>query len=433
MIRNKVAIIGLGYVGLPLAVAIAKNKKYKVVGFDLSKEKIEPIKKGISPIEDAETVKSLKKVSIEVSTDEKIIADSQYIIVCVPTPVKDSKLPDLGPVKSATRTILKFLQKGQYIIIESTINPGVCEEVVLPILESGGAKNGAQRAMRGGHDFELSHCPERINPGDKKWDVNNIPRNIGSLTLKGNRHVANFYRSFLKGEINEVSSIKIAEATKIIENTFRDINIAYVNELAKSFDIMEIDLLETIQAASNKPFAFMPHFPGCGVGGHCIPVDPYYLITRAQKAGFNHSFLRKARQVNNSMPHYTVELLEKNLAKAGLSRASARIGLLGLSYKADIGDLRESPALEIQKILTAKHITFKTFDPHLLDRSDTKTLATLFSWANVILLATSHRAFTSISATYFSRHKIRLVIDGKNCLPKPAIQKAGIIYKGVGH
>lgn len=425
MTLKKVTVIGLGYVGLPLACAIAKTKRFNVCGYEISREKAALIQKGVSPIEDEVTQKLLPKVKLTVSTSDEILRDSDYIIVCVPTPVKNNKLPDLGPVQSATKSVLKYLKKGQYIIVESTINPGVCEEIVLPILEASG--------LRGGKDFELSHCPERINPGDAKWDVNNIPRNIGSLTQKGNAHVAAFYRSFLQGEVNEVSSLKVAEATKIIENTFRDINIAYVNELAKSFDLMGIDLLETIQAASNKPFAFMPHYPSCGVGGHCIPVDPYYLITRAKKAGFNHSFLRKARQVNNSMPHYAVDLLTAKLKECGLDYSKAKIGVLGLSYKANIGDLRESPSLEILDILKSKKAKFKVFDPHVLEKSDAKTLDELFAWADVLLLATGHREFAALPAAYFKKHGIRAIVDGKNCLNKAALVKAGIRYKGIGH
>lgn len=425
MIKNKVTVIGLGYVGLPLACAIAQKGGYRVFGLDLDEKKIALIKQKKSPIDDPDTAKLLKTVNLTVSTNIETVKDSEYVIVCVPTPVRDNKLPDLGPVKGATQTILKYLEKGQYIIIESTINPGICEEIVLPILEKSG--------LKGGKDFELSHCPERINPGDPKWNVINIPRNIGSITEKGNKKVANFYRSFLQGKINEVSSLKIAEATKIIENTFRDINIAYVNELAKSFDIMGIDLLETIKAASNKPFAFMPHFPGCGVGGHCIPVDPYYLINRAQKAGFNHSFLKKARQVNNSMPEYAVDLLEQKLKIIGKKITNTKIGLLGISYKANISDLRESPSLEIIKILKKKKASFTQFDPYVPILSDVKSLEELLQKSEALIVATNHDIFKKIPVSLFKKYNIKVVIDGKNCLDKSALEKNGIIHKGIGH
>lgn len=424
MQKNKVAIIGLGYVGLPLACTIAKNTKYKVCGLDTNKEKIEIIKKKKSPFKDKLTEESLKKIQIELSNKDEILKDAEFIIICVPTPVKSSKMPDLRPIKMASQTVKKYLEKGQKIIIESTINPGVCEEVILPILEKSG--------LKGGIDFELSHCPERINPGDTKWNVENIARNIGSLTQKGNKEVANFYRSFLKGEIKELSCLKAAEATKVIENTFRDINIAYVNELAKSFDLMKIDLIEVIEAASNKPFAFMPHFPGCGVGGHCIPVDPYYLIERAKKVGFNHKFLKEARSINNSMPAYTVELLEKELKKIKLKITSQKIGLLGLTYKADIDDIRESPSLEILKILKKKKLKVKSYEPYIPEKSDFKNLEETLKNSDIIIIATNHKEFKKITGKLLKKHNIKIVIDGKNCLNKSDIIKEEIIYKGIG-
>ncbi len=425
MIKNKVTVVGLGYVGLPLFCCIAKNRDLKVCGLDLDEEKINKIGRKICPIDDVNTAKLLKKVPIKVSSEPKILEGSEFIIICVPTPVKNNKVPDLKPVISAAKTISKYLEKGQKIILESTVNPGVCEEIILPILEKTG--------LKGGSDFELSHCPERINPGDQKWNVGNIPRNIGSLTKVGNKVVANFYRSFIKSEVNEVSSLKVAESSKIIENTFRDINIAYVNELAKSFDVMGIDLVEVIKAASNKPFAFMPHYPGCGVGGHCIPVDPYYLIKKAKDLGFDHGFLRKAREVNNSMPKYTVDLLIKRLGEIGKKAKGTKVGLLGLAYKANVADIRESPALKILQLLKNTGFSVKTFDPFVPKKSDVKSMEELLKISDVIVVAVDHREFKKIDAEMLKKHGIRLVIDGKNILDKMVIEKAGILYKGIGH
>lgn len=421
---KKVTIIGLGYVGLPLACVIAKTRKFKVCGYDIDKSKVAMIREGISLVEDNIVQKLLPKVDLTVSDNDEILRDSDYFIVCVPTPVSKNKTPDLRAIEAVMRSIFKYLRKNQYIVIESTVNPGVCEEVILPILEESG--------LKGGKDFELSHCPERINPGDPTWNVINIPRNIGSLSQRGNKHIADFYRSFLESKINEVNSIKVAEATKIIENTFRDVNIAYVNELAKSFDIMGIDLFETINAASNKPFSFVPHYPSCGVGGHCIPVDPYYLITRAKKAGFNHSFLRKARQVNNSMPRYAISLLEMKLEESKMTYKNAKIGVLGLSYKANVSDMRESPSLEILRLLRRKKACYKAYDPHVLSMGDVESIEGLFLWANVIVLATDHSEFVALPAAFFKKHHIRVVIDGKNCFDKAAIVNENILYKGIG-
>ncbi len=407
MIKNKVAIIGLGYVGLPLAQAIAQNTQYQVVGIDIDPHKVAAIEE------------------FEAGTDQALIAQSEYIIICVPTPVKDNKMPNLSALKEATKTTTKYLEKGQKIIIESTINPGVCEEVLLPILESSG--------LKGGKDFELSHCPERINPGDSKWNVLNIPRNIGSLTPKGNHIIANFYRSFLEAEIKELSCLKSAEASKVIENTFRDINIAYVNELSKSFDLMGIDLVEVIEAASNKPFAFLAHYPSCGVGGHCIPVDPYYLIESAKEKGFEHHFLKLAREINESMPQYTIDLLKQKLAEHSLKQSEITVAILGLTYKANVPDLRESPSLKIIEICAEENIPHLIYDPLFTEKNTHPTLSETLAAADCIVLAVNHREFTEINAELLKKQGIKIVIDGKNCLNKKEITAAGITYKGIGH
>ncbi|MDX9970614.1 MAG: nucleotide sugar dehydrogenase [Candidatus Gracilibacteria bacterium] len=425
MINNKVSIIGLGFVGLPLAYCIAETGKYEVKGFDLSEDRIEIIKNKTAEIDDSFAKKVVDKTSFEVSTSPEIIKESEYIIICVPTPVfEDTKLPNLSPIISASEMILKYLEKGQKIILESTVNPGVSEEVIKPILEKTG--------LKAGQDFEVSHCPERINPGDPTWNIKKIPRNVGSISLEGNKIVADFYRSFIDAEINELSTIKASEATKIIENTFRDINIAYVNELAKSFDIMGIDLVEVITAASNKPYAFMAHFPGCGVGGHCIPVDPYYLIDKAAHIGFEHSFLKKAREVNNSMPAYTIDLLEQKLFEQKRHLKDTKIGVLGLSYKPNVPDLRESPSTKIIEILKEKACDFKTFDPHFPKMSSAKSLEEVLDTSDTIIIVTAHNEFKNLSGETLKKHNVEIVIDGRNCLNKEDLLKNNIIYKGIG-
>ncbi|MBI4995120.1 nucleotide sugar dehydrogenase [Candidatus Peregrinibacteria bacterium] len=245
-----VAILGLGYVGFPLVELLIKTKRYRVIGLDISPQKIIQAKS------------ALKSKFFTATADFSLIKQADVSVVCVPTPVYKNFLPDYGPVKNACLSIAKNLKPGQLIIIESTINPGTCEEVVLPILERYGAIAGK--------DFLLAHCPERIDPGNKKWTLVNIPRNVGGIDKQSALEAAAFYRSFLKSEVKVLNSIKAAEATKIVENTFRDINIAYVNELAMSFDKLGIDILEVIKGAKTKPFAFMPHYPGAGVGGHCF-------------------------------------------------------------------------------------------------------------------------------------------------------------------
>lgn len=422
--KEAVAVIGLGYVGLPLA-ALAVSKGYKVFGITHGKQKVQQINRGINTLPDEPSITPIiaqKKIIATTSYDN--IRKADIVIVCVPTPVDHLYNPDLSPVISAAKGILKCMKKGQLIIIESTINPGVCEEVVLPILESTGKKVGK--------DFELAHCPERIDPGSTKWNVRNIPRCVGSVTPKGAVRAAKFYRSILDGEVRVMKSIKEAEATKIIENTFRDINIAYVNELAKSFDLLGIDLHDVIQGAANKPFAFMPHYPSVGVGGHCIAVDPYYLIERARQAGFDHKFLKLAREINNSMPAYTVGKLQDALNHTGKSVKGTPIGVLGLSYKANVGDIRESPSLKVIELLEGLGAKVHIYDPYFPEKSTVKNLEAFLKAVEAIILATNHREFLVIKPSQLKQAKVKVVIDGKNAWDKQALQKLGIIYKGIG-
>lgn len=425
MKKQKVVVIGLGYVGLPLAIAIEKSDKYELLGYEIDQKKVGALSKGTCYLEDEFVKEELKKHPINASSNESDLRDTDIFIIAVPTPVDDDYTPNYGPVEGASRLVAKFLRKGATVVLESTVNPGTCEEVVLPILEE-------VSGLEGGKDFSLSHCPERINPGDPKWTVYNIPRNIGSLNQQKNKEIANFYRDVIDAEVNEVSSLKIAESTKIIENTFRDINIAYVNELAQSFDAMGIDLIETINAASNKPFGFMPHWPGAGVGGHCIAVDPYYLIQRAARSNFDHKFLKMARQVNNSMPAYTVARLESAIKESGLKKEETTVALLGLSYKANVADLRESPSKEIAQIMKERNIKFVTFDPYFPEKSTYSTLEEVLENSNGVLLATAHNEFLELSGSELKAYGAKFVVDGRNKLDKEDIIKHNIIYKGIG-
>lgn len=428
--RIKITIIGLGYVGLPLAIAIEKSGNYDLTGFDIDDAKIRRINKQETILEDALVRKELKKYPIKATKSENALRDQDIYIIAVPTPVSENHIPNYGPVESASKMVGKFLKKGATVVLESTVNPGTCEEIVLPILEKQSKLKGVRKD--GGSDFNLSHCPERINPGDPKWTVYNIPRNIGSLNPIRNKEIADFYRDILNAEVNEVSSLKIAESTKIIENTFRDINIAYVNELAKSFDKMGIDLVETIKAASNKPFGYMPHWPGAGVGGHCIAVDPYYLIGRAAKAGFDHKFLKQARQINNSMPAYTVARLQEGIKEAGLSIEEIKVAVLGLAYKANVADLRESPSFDIIAHLEKEKINYLKFDPFFPEESDGTTLDEVLQNSDAIILATAHKQFLSLTAEKIKSFDVKVVVDGRNILDKHGIENSHIIYKGIG-
>lgn len=421
--KEVVCVIGMGYVGLPLA-ARCVEKGYETFGLDLDKKKVDLINKGKSPIEEKFLDRYFPNIKPKATTDEKIIKKADIVLICVPTPVDEFYNPDLGPVKGATEAISRNLKKGALVVLESTVNPGVSEEIIAPIFESHGQKVG--------RDVFIAHCPERINPGDEKWNVTNIPRVVGSLDKKGLDVAVNFYSNIVDGEIRPMKSIRAAEAVKIMENSFRDINIAFVNELAKSFDAMGIDVVDVINGAATKPFAFLRHFPSCGVGGHCIPVDPYYLIERAKQSGFDHKFLKIAREVNNSMPEYTVELLQDALNELKLPMNSTPIGVMGISYKSNVDDVRESPYFKIIKALKRHKAKIISFDPHVLRLSDVKNLQDLLKKSKALVIVTGHKEFKEIDPKVFKKFGIKAIVDGANCLDKDAIKKTGIIYKGIG-
>lgn len=421
--NQKICIIGLGYVGFPLAV-LCSAKGYEVYGYDKDENKLKRIEKKENIVEEKYLDELLPKVNINVIRDKKLISKCDINIICVPTPVDEKHYPDLSFIDSASRLVADNLKKGALVIVESTINPGVCDEVVRPIFERAGYEIGK--------DVFISHCPERINPGDAKWNVTNIPRVVGSFEEKGLQKAVEFYQSIINAQIMPMKTIQEAEAAKIIENSFRDINIAFVNELAKSFDLMGIDIVNVIRGAATKPFAFMAHWPSCGVGGHCIPVDPYYLIEKAKELDFDHKFLRVAREINNGMPLFTVHLLQNALNKIEKSFKNTNVGILGVSYKAEIGDLRESPALKIIELLEKRATILHIYDPYVPEKSNAKNLEEVLQKAEAVIVATDHKEFIQISAEKFSQYNIRVVIDGKNCLDKEKIIREGIIYKGIG-
>lgn len=417
-----VAIIGLGYVGLPLACLCAK-KGFNVFGIDTNPKLVESVNSGKSHIKDellSQQLMELKgKISASTNPDKITMAD--VVIVCVPTPVDKNFLPDLFPLKSACENISANMRKGQLIVIESTIYPGTTEEIVKPILE----KNN----LKAEKDFFLVHCPERIDPGNKKWGVSNIPRVLGGLSNNGTNIAKEFYKSIVNAKITVLNSVKEAEAVKMTENSFRDINIAFVNELAKSFAKMEIDFMEVIKGASTKPFGFMPFFPGPGVGGHCIPVDPYYLIEKSKSKGFEMQFLKLARQINNSMPAYVVELAENKLGEL----KGKNICVLGLAYKANVDDTRESPSLKIVELLKQKNAVVKTFDPFVLNKSNCDSVESAVFGSDCVIIATNHDLFKEkLLPEFLKKEKVSCVLDTKNMLLNEEIQKAGIRYISIG-
>ncbi len=430
--KPKVTVIGLGYVGLPVVLALARSRKYDVCGYDIDVTKLDSLKKGINPLKDESATfldGFIKDVTYFGPEEIENLIGTKFFLITVPTPVKDDHEPDYSCVISAGEAIAPYIKKGSYVILESTVNPGTCDEILAPVLEK-------ISGLKVGDDFSLSHCPERINPGDPRWNVLNIPRNVGSCKEKDNKVVADFYRSFLEGPVNEVSSLKVAEATKIVENTFRDVNIAFVNELAMSFDKLGIDVLEVIKGSSNKPFGFLPHFPGAGVGGHCIPVDPYFLIKRAALNGFDHRFLKTAREINNGMPDYTVKLLENGVEEAFNSKnsKSIKVGVLGLSYKANIGDVRESPAIKICALLEEGGHPVKYFDPYIdnyknLDSAG--SIEDLLEWADALVLVTMHREFNGLPGVLNEHTNVKVFVDGRNAFKSSDFSES-LVYRGIG-
>ncbi len=424
ILQKNILVVGLGYVGLPLAL-LARQHGYTVNGIDISPRRRTLIMSGNVPDLDNEFVESLKTEQFVPSTDFSPVATSDIIVICVPTPVDKDRNPDLTPVTSACEGIGTHLRKGQLVILESTVHPGTCEEIMIPILEE---KSG----LKAGKDFGVAHCPERINPGDRYWPVRRIPRVIGATSQKALEEASEFYRSILDALVYEMKSIREAEAVKVVENSFRDINIAFVNELAMSFTKLNIDVVNVLEGAATKPFGFMLHYPGAGVGGHCIPVDPYYLIRYAKKNGFTHRFLSLARDINEHMPDFTVDMLELSLREKGKDIKGAKVALLGISYKANISDLRESPSFEIEHILKERGAEVRAFDPYVGEHSTTKTLREALKDADAAIVATAHKDFIELSPSVFMKAGVGVVIDGRNCLNKDAFEVAGITYHGIG-
>jgi len=421
----KVCVMGLGYVGGPLVTLIAK-KGYEAFGYDINERRIALYKKDASPIEDEFILKELPKLHNKIifsSNPKETVAKADVILICVPTPVTKKKEPDLSFLVSAVKTVRNYMKKRVMVIVESTIYPGTIEEICLPILSEKGVV---------GKDFFLGHCPERIDPCNvKHFTVENIPRVLGMVSNKGLEKAKQLYNSLLSASVITVGSVKSAEASKILENTFRDVNIALINEIALSFEKMGINTIEVIEASSTKPFSFMPHWPGCGVGGHCIPIDPYYMIQKAESLGFDHKMLKLARKINENMPIVTLQKILEGCKEAGIDPAKSTISMLGLSYKPNIKDLRESASLKILPLLKNRFKKVNVFDPHCPEKSTVDNLTDSIK-SDVVLLVTSHSEFKNIRASHFVANNVKVVVDGRNFWNPAQIKSAGIIYRGIG-
>ncbi len=356
---NKTAVIGvvgLGYVGLPLAVAFGKAG-FKVVGFDVVQDKVEAINHSQSYIADVEKMSLQSLVAgglLQATLDQKRISDIDVICICVPTPLTKTKDPDLSYVIRETEIISSHLRRGQLVILESTTYPGTTREVVLPILEKSGLKEGL--------DFFLAFSPERIDPGSKKFSIKNTPKVVGGIESRSTELAMLLYQN-VSDKVIPVSSPEVAELTKIFENTFRIVNIALVNELTTLCEKMGISVWEVIDTASTKPFGYMPFFPGPGTGGHCIPLDPYYLANKAREYDFHTRFIELAAEINERMPNYVITRLMESRNVRGESLKGAQVIILGITYKKDVKDIRESPALKIFQSLIQKGVNVSYNDP----------------------------------------------------------------------
>ncbi len=354
----KICIVGLGYVGLPLAVAFGK-KGYFVYGYDTDKHRIEKLNQGehfIVDVDPKDVLTLIKNKKFHPSIDDKVLSDSDVIIIAVPTPLRKVKFPDVSYVVSASKTVKKNMRKGQLIVLESTSYTTTTREVTLPILKESGLKEEL--------DFFLAFSPERVNPGDKKFPVVKIPKAIGGFSEKSSELAYLVYSQIME-TVFKVSSPEVAETSKLLENTFRLVNIALINEFAILCHKLGISIWEVIDCAKTKPFGFMPFYPGPGIGGHCIPCDPVFLSWKAKKLGYKTKMIDLALEMNRYMPHYVVERVQETLEENNKTIENANVLILGVTYKKDVKDLRESPALEIIEYLEHAKAKVSFSDPYI--------------------------------------------------------------------
>lgn len=355
-----VGVVGLGYVGLPLAVEKAKAG-FKTIGFDVQQEKVDLVNQGhnyIGDVVDDDLVELVNAGQLSATSDFSFVKDVDFIAICVPTPLDSHQQPDISYVKDSTIAISKHLKPGTMVVLESTTYPGTTEELIKPILEEGSG-------LTCGEDFYLGFSPERVDPGNKQFKTKNTPKVVGAIGEDATEVIAKMYREVLVGDVHEVSSPAVAEMEKILENTYRNINIGLVNELAILCDRMNISLWEVVDAAKTKPYGFQAFYPGPGLGGHCIPLDPYYLTWKAREFGFHTSMIEASMMINDKMPEYCVDRAAKVLNRAKKALNGSKVLVLGVAYKADIDDYRESPAIDVIEILQREGAEVDFFDPYI--------------------------------------------------------------------
>ncbi|HEV2120098.1 MAG TPA: nucleotide sugar dehydrogenase [Candidatus Bathyarchaeia archaeon] len=435
--KAKVCVVGLGYVGVPLAVASAQAG-FGVIGVDVDKEKVSMINRGICYVEDAYSEKYLPElvkigsISATGSISNGAVS-SDIVIVCVPTPLDTRGEPDLSFLKSVAKDLSKNLLGFKLVIVESTSFPGTTTDIFQPLLE----RNG----KRPEKDFALVYSPERIDYGNAKFGVRNIPKVVGGINIDSTQLGAEFYKAILDAPVVTVGSPSVAEATKMLENIFRYVNIALVNELAVLHETLGVDFVEAINAAATKPFGFMPHYPGPGVGGHCIPKDPFYLVFKAKQAGFALRLVSASKAVNKMMPIHTIERLIKTLETSKKSLSNASVVVWGLAYKGEVKDTRRSPSLELLKLLKQSRTKIRVFDPYVprvtvggkVYESSSSEMESIRD-ADAVIIATAHNAFRSVDLPKM-RSVMRdspILYDTRNLRTRKECEDAGFIYLATG-
>jgi len=410
--RAHLGVIGLGYVGLPLAVEFGRAG-FQVTGIDIDKRRVHRLERGESYIQDVPTseVRALVRAgNLKATSDFSVLRRVDAVNVCVPTPLSKQRDPDVSYIVAAAKQVATYLHPGMLVILESTTYPGTTDELILPLLTETG--------MKVGEDFFLAFSPERVDPGNPRFNTRNIPKVVGGVTPVCTEVAVRLYQQRLE-QVIAVSSPQVAEMVKLLENTFRSVNIGLVNELALMCSRLHIDVWEVIQAAATKPFGFMPFYPGPGLGGHCIPIDPFYLSWKARASGFEARFIELAGYVNGQMPDHVVNLVAQSLNRRGRAVHGSKVLVLGVAYKADIDDTRESPSIDIMETLRERGARIEYSDPYVPTlqfggkrlRSLPLTPARLRRF-DCVVIATAHKAFPYAAVL---RHS-KAVVDTRNAL-----------------
>lgn len=430
-IQNKriiIGIVGQGYVGFPLAMAFAAS--VKVVGFDVNERTISMLKAGkshIIDIKDNQLQQHLNKTYFP-SMSVSDLAECDVIIICVPTPLKGDKIPDLSYIISAAKEIASILHKDQYVVLESTTYPGTTNEVLIPILEEGSG-------LVAGKDFGVAFSPERIDPGNKQFTIDMVPKVVGGMNLAITEVICSVYNIAIP-QIVPVSSTQVAESVKMVENIFRHVNIALANELALIFEKMDVNTWEVMDAAATKPYGFMPFYPGPGIGGHCIPLDPYYLSYKAKKYGVIPRFIETAGEINTYMEIHVINLASDGLKRVGKEVRGSKIAVLGLAYKKDIDDVRESPSLAIIEELVNMGADVRVYDPFVKEVMtgagkfiSSASVDDVLSGADCAIFLLDHTLFKLLKLKELvSKMRCPVVIDAKNLF----MGESGVVYLGIG-